>query len=74
MRRILVLGLAAAMVLGPGWMSGAPAQEAARARLLGVWEGALKYGGVTGPGFMEFFGRAASRPPRRSSGAMRRGR
>ena len=50
-----MLGLAAAVVLGPGWMSRAPAQEAARARLLGVWEGALKYSGVTGPGFMEFF-------------------
>jgi len=55
MKKILVLGLAAAVVLGPGWMSGVSAQEAARARLLGVWEGALKYGGVTGPGFMEFF-------------------
>jgi hypothetical protein len=56
MRRILVLGLAAAVVLlGPGWTSGAAAQEDARARLLGVWEGALKYGGVAGPGFMEFF-------------------
>ena len=55
MRRILVLGLTAAVVLGSGWMSGAAAQEDARARLLGVWEGALKYGGVAGPGFMEFF-------------------
>jgi hypothetical protein len=55
MRRILVLGLAAAVVLGPGWMSGAPAQEAERVRLLGVWEGALKYADVSGPGFMEFF-------------------
>ena len=33
MRRILVLALAAAVVLGPGWMAGAPAQEDARARL-----------------------------------------
>jgi hypothetical protein len=55
MRRTLVLALAAAMVLGPGWIARAPAQEDARARLLGVWEGALKYADVTGPGFMEFF-------------------
>jgi hypothetical protein len=55
MRKILVLALAAAVMLGPGWMAGAPAQEDARAKLLGVWEGALKYSDVTGPGFMEFF-------------------
>ena len=50
-----MLALAAAMVLGPGWIARAPAQEDARARLLGVWAGALKYAGVSGPGFMEFF-------------------
>jgi hypothetical protein len=51
----LVLGLAAAMVLGLGWRWTATAQEEMRARLVGVWEGALSYGGVAGPGFMEFF-------------------
>jgi hypothetical protein len=56
MRRILVLSFAAAVVLGPGWISGASAQEDARTRLLGVWEGALTLKHLdTGPGSMEFF-------------------
>jgi len=54
MRKILMLGLVLAVVLVVGGGSAALAQEAARAKLLGVWQGMLRFG-TTAPATMEFF-------------------
>jgi hypothetical protein len=53
MRRIIRIAMVAAILIGVGGVLVARAQDQARARVLGVWEGTLTFG-ATVPAVMEF--------------------
>jgi hypothetical protein len=53
MRKIIGMGLTLAFMIGMGGVSATGAQDQARAKVLGVWEGTLTYG-ATASAVMEF--------------------